>query len=193
MYKVIKSSDPSSSSKLDRTRAFLMIISQNVTNSKIICEISWSSSLRGGPTQDFWEKVDFLTDFSIFCHRISVGWVKHLLHHEDQSFFFQKWAYSWSDHAYLSIYHVKHEDSCSKSSELSGKMSLFFLSLFFLKYLCRQTSRDLNEKIRWIISKLVVFHDIRKTHNLSCLALEGGGVWTFDHPVVALVSDWFWH
>ena len=116
--------------KLDRTRAFLMIISQNVTNSKIIFEISWSSSLRGGPTQDFWEKVDFLTDFSIFCHRISVGWVKHLLHHKDQSFFFQKWAYSWSDLAYLSIYHVKHEDSCSKSSELSGKMPLFFLSLF---------------------------------------------------------------
>ena len=64
------------------------------------------------------------------------------------------------DHASLSTNHIKRERSRWKNLYFSCKMTLFFLSLFFLKYLCRSTPRDLDQAIRQIIFKLVVFYDM---------------------------------
>ena len=89
----------------------------------------------GGATQAFHEKVYFwhiFQYFVIFHHSISIVSSKSFFHHEVPSLFvFHKWAYFWSHHVNISIYHKKHEDSFSKRLCFSYKIALFFPSLFF--------------------------------------------------------------
>ena len=117
---------------------------------------------RGGATQAFYEKVYLLTNFLMFCHFSpyrSIVWTKYPSHYEIPSLIFRKWGHFWSDHVYLSIYHKKREDSCSKKLYFWCKMILFF-SLFFLQSLCSAIPRDLYQDIWHKIFELVVFHKI---------------------------------
>ena len=110
-----------------------MITSQNITNLEIICQICWSKSIGVGPHKHFMKKCIFwqiFWYFVIFHHTISIVWTKCPFHSEMPSLIFWKWGHFWSDHVYLSIYHKKREDSCSKNLYFSGKITLYPLTLF---------------------------------------------------------------
>ena len=139
-----------------------MIISQNITDLEIICQICWSKSIGVGPHKHFMKKCIFwqiFWYFVIFHHTISIVWTKCPFHSEMPSLIFWKWGHFWFDHVYLSIYHKKREDSCSKKLYFWCKMILFF-SLFFLQSLCSAIPRDLYQDIWHKIFELVVFHKI---------------------------------
>ena len=137
--------------------------------------------MRMGLHRNFMKKCIFWPIFrycAVFHHIISILWSKHSFCHEVQSFSFRKWVYFWSDHVYFLIYHPKREDSCSKNLYFSGKITLFFLSLFSLKCLWSPILMDLGQDIWQIIFELVLFYEVTvgKAQARSSFALEGGGL-----------------
>ena len=81
----------------------------------------------------------------------------------------------------LSLFSLKREDSCSKSLHLSCKMTIFNLSLFFLKFLCRSILRDWDQDFWAIIFEWILFYGmtIGRTYTFFNFALEGGGAGKF--------------
>ena len=86
----------------------------------------------------------------------------------------------------LSLFSLKREDSCSKSLHLSCKMTIFNLSLFFLKFLCRSILRDWDQDFWAIIFEWILFYGmtIGKAYTFSNFALEGGGAVSFGSPCI---------
>ena len=114
--------------------------------------------------------------FYVFCYfwpKIATLSERYSNHHVGQSFFFRKWAYFYSHHAYLWICGLKGEDRCEKSL-------IFHTNTLFLKMLVYSRPEGVRS---WYLANnfwisCILWND-HQSSPISSQILAGGGGYEF--------------